>query len=287
MSDSRDPYIVVGADASAGAETALDWAVDDAAKRRAQLRIGHAWSLATHLLPDADRGHLVEAAQKAAEELVERAARRALARRPELDVTAEPLPGEPAVNLLSMADGADLLVVGARGLGRFEPVLLGSVSETVAAHATCPVAVVRSTGSAAGPVVVGVAPDEARGPLEFAFVEAERRGVPLHAVRTWLHPQALPGQAVVPPHETAERDRGEGEELDALLAPVRESFPDVPVETEARLAEPEAALVEASRAASLVVVGARRHRGRFGLPFGRVTRRVLHHAHCPVVVVPV
>ncbi|MGW7001992.1 universal stress protein [Streptomyces sp. NPDC054933] len=287
MSEPSDPYVVVGSDASAGAESALDWAADDAARRRAQLRIGHAWSLATHPLPDSDRGHLVEAAQQAAEELVERAARRVLDRHPELDVAAEPLPGEAAVNLLSMADGADLLVVGARGLGRFEPVPLGSVSEAVAAHGTCPVAVVRSTASATGPVVVGVAPDEARGPVEFSFAEAERRGVPLRAVRTWLYPQSLPGHVAVPPHETAERARGEGEELEAVLAPVRESFPDVPVETEVRLAEPEAALVEASREASLVVVGARRHRGRFGLPFGRVTRRVLHHAHCPVVVVPV
>ncbi|MCQ4041287.1 universal stress protein [Streptantibioticus rubrisoli] len=286
MTTSRDPYVVVGIDESAASQAALDWAADDAAARHDQLRVGHAWRIALRQLPDADGGRLVEAARQAAEELVARAERRVRDRHPELELTTELLPGEPAVNLLSLAEGADLLVVGARGLSRFPELLLGSVGETLAAHSPCPVAVVRTAASGSGPVVVGVAPDERREPVEFAFAEAERRGVPVRAVRGWLDPQTPPGHTV-PPAEVVERDRAEREELATVLAPVREAFPSVAVRIEVGPVEPEAALVDASWDTSLLVVGARRHRGRFALPLGRVTRRALHHARCPVAVVPV
>ncbi len=287
MGAAADPYVVVGVDGSAAAREALDWAADDAVARRDELSVCHAWRLAAHPPPDTDRGHLVEVARKAAEELVARAERRVRERHPQLDVATELLPGDPAVNLLSMADSADLLVVGSRGLNRFAALLLGSVSETLASHSTCPVAVVRASATGSGPVVVGVAPDEPREPVEFAFAEAERRGVPVRAVRGWLDPQPLPGHVVPPPREVAERDQAEREDLAAVLVPVRESFPTVPVRIEVGLAEPESLLVDASGQASLLVVGARRHRGRFALPLGRVARRALHHARCPAVVVPV
>jgi nucleotide-binding universal stress UspA family protein len=48
----------------------------------------------------------------------------------------------------------------------------------------------------------------------------------------------------------------------------------------------EEAIVNASKDASLVVVGAHRKHSRFGLPVGRVPHRVLHLAHAPVAVVP-
>lgn len=51
--------------------------------------------------------------------------------------------GRPAQVLITAAAGADLLVVGSRGHGAFAGFLLGSVSENVAAHAPCPVLIVR------------------------------------------------------------------------------------------------------------------------------------------------
>lgn len=49
----------------------------------------------------------------------------------------------PSAALLRLAHGADLLVVGSRGLGGFAGVLMGSVSLQCVHHAPCPVLVVR------------------------------------------------------------------------------------------------------------------------------------------------
>ena len=50
--------------------------------------------------------------------------------------------GSPANVLCQVAKGADMLVVGSRGLGGFRGLLLGSVTQQVVAHASCPILVV-------------------------------------------------------------------------------------------------------------------------------------------------
>jgi nucleotide-binding universal stress UspA family protein len=61
-----------------------------------------------------------------------------------LEVQREALSSEhPSAALLRLSQGADLLVVGSRGLGGFAGVLMGSVSQQCVHHATCPVLVVR------------------------------------------------------------------------------------------------------------------------------------------------
>ncbi|PWI45713.1 universal stress protein [Streptomyces sp. ICBB 8177] len=292
MNSPAGPYVVVGVDGSPLADQAVDWAADEAALRGAVLRIGHSWSPAPYRLPEADRRDLAEQAEKAAADLLAAAERRALARRPGLAVMAEPLADEPAAGLLELARDADLLVVGSKGTSRFAALMLGSVSQSLAGHARVPVAVVRpgedgTTAPGSRPVVLGVAPDEAPGPVEFAFAQARRRGVPLRAVRSWLYPQSYPGLVAVPTEEAADRDREETEQTEVALAGARAAYPQVAVTVEVGLAEPAPALVEASRDASVVVVGARRDRRRFSMPLGPVTHRVLEHALSPVAVVPV
>lgn len=76
-------------------------------------------------------------------------------------------------------------------------------------------------------------------------------------------------------------------ELSEALAGLREHHPDVRVERFVSDRAAGRALVEASRSAALVVVGAARRTGRIGMALGRVNHAVLHHAHCPVVVVPI
>jgi nucleotide-binding universal stress UspA family protein len=52
--------------------------------------------------------------------------------------------GGAAASILEIAKGAELVVVGSRGRGGFGALLLGSVSQQVAHHATCPVVIVPS-----------------------------------------------------------------------------------------------------------------------------------------------
>lgn len=128
--------VVVGVDESPGARAALTWAVEEARRREATLVPVLAW---THLVqpgaefrPDLD-------ADAAADTLDAILA--------DIDVTGidvEPVTINelPAPAILHAARHADLVVVGARGLGGFTGLLLGSVSQQVISHAPCPVVVV-------------------------------------------------------------------------------------------------------------------------------------------------
>ncbi|MEK8170042.1 universal stress protein [Streptomyces sp. M19] len=80
--------------------------------------------------------------------------------------------------------------------------------------------------------------------------------------------------------------RRAGEVLEAALRPLASAPPHVPVVGHAVENSPRRALLDASARSDLLVVGARRRRGRFGLQLGLVNHAVLHHAHCPVAVVP-
>ncbi len=291
MSTPAGNSVVVGIDPSDAATRALDWAADEAARRGVELRIAHSWGTAL-FLPETGGRATVPMGDVAAEKFLEEAAERVRTRHSGLTVSVELLPEEPVTGLLRLSWQAALLVVGARGLNRFSSLLLGSVSQRLVTHAACPVVVVRGEqpppGAApAGEIVLGAAPGEPYAPVEFAFAEASWSHAPLRAVRTWMYPQTFPGYITVPPNEEAERDRAEREELATVLLRARTAHPDVQVVEQVALDQPEAALVEASRNASLVVVGARRHRPPFALPLAATVQRVLHHAHCPVAVVPV
>ena len=61
--------------------------------------------------------------------------------RPE-SVTVQALSGTPAHELLTAAQGADMIVVGSRGTGGFARLLMGSVSTQVSHHAHCPVVII-------------------------------------------------------------------------------------------------------------------------------------------------
>src|SRR5262249_57762699 len=58
---------------------------------------------------------------------------------PSLEGEALAVQGQPADVLLEQGADAKLIVVGRRGLGGFKSLLLGSVSQQVVQHATCPV----------------------------------------------------------------------------------------------------------------------------------------------------
>lgn len=135
--------IIVGIDGSASARAALDWALDEARHHGAEVRAVHVWdvpplgsSAFDRLLGDPDA---LEAEARRELDLVVDAAN--------TDGLASPVQrslrcGRPAEWVLREAKAGDLIVLGSRGLGGFDPPPLGSVSRQVAGHAPCPVVVV-------------------------------------------------------------------------------------------------------------------------------------------------
>jgi nucleotide-binding universal stress UspA family protein len=133
--------IVVGVDGSDAAGRALDWAASEAIRRGEPLHLVAAWTVPLSLgYSFASSGPRV---RDAAREALEQAAAEVRRRAPDLTLTTEAVELSPGPALVAAAKGADLLVVGSRGLGGFQGLLLGSVSQYCARHAECSVVIVR------------------------------------------------------------------------------------------------------------------------------------------------
>jgi nucleotide-binding universal stress UspA family protein len=124
--------VVVGTDGSAISDAALGFAFEEAALRGAPL-------LAVCALADAP-GSL--GGQLRLQEEVEQAIMRHEKDHPGVAVLRQVAQGGARAALLAAAHDAQLLVVGSRGRGGVQGMLLGSVSQAVLHHAPCPVAVV-------------------------------------------------------------------------------------------------------------------------------------------------
>jgi nucleotide-binding universal stress UspA family protein len=269
--------IVVGTDGSDGATGALRWAVREAAIHDASITALHAWSLLGQppgeFDPRFDQRQALDALRRW------------------LRSVPSEVPVEPRVAcdlaapaLVEASATADLVVVGSRGLGGFKELLLGSVSSAVAERAQCPVAVVRDAAAhPLGPVVVGV--DGARTDrhvLRWAADEARARGVPLEILHAWFGSPSLPLGLPVPiPRAELEA----AAERTVTLAMASADLRDLTVHRLVVEASPAAALVQRSDAAALVVVGSRGRGSLTSILLGSTSRHLLHHAHCPVVVV--
>ena len=128
--------IVVGVDGSENANRALEWAAAQAERTDALLEIHAAYGAGYVLFPPSE-------VEEATRRLVESATKQARHVAPQVDTRAVTDKGPPAPALIEASNGADLLVVGSRGLGGFRGLLLGSVSQQCATHAQCPVVVVQ------------------------------------------------------------------------------------------------------------------------------------------------
>ncbi|NUT92886.1 MAG: universal stress protein [Saccharothrix sp.] len=142
--DHADGPVVVGVDGSPASEEAVDFAFEAASARGVPLKAVHAW---TDFLVDGPYGSRLTvdwAEVEAAEQrlLAERLAGRA-EKYPDVVVQRLVVRDRPVRALLAEAEGAGLLVVGSRGHGGFTGMLLGSTSQALVHHATCPLAVVR------------------------------------------------------------------------------------------------------------------------------------------------
>jgi len=141
--------IVVGVDGSQTSREALRWAAEEAlAHDGTELHVVHAWDepsvgAGVGVTPGRRAAAAPEGQHQAAQELVTDVVRQELGDNPHARVRPSIGRGSAAAVLLEAAKGADLLVVGSRGLGGFAGLLLGSVSAKMASHAPCPVVIVR------------------------------------------------------------------------------------------------------------------------------------------------
>ncbi|GAA1011804.1 MULTISPECIES: universal stress protein [Streptomyces] len=294
--------VTAGVDGSEESLAALAWAAREAERRGLPLRLVRAWHLETR---DAfDVGDRETRRQEVRDSLAE-AARTVAERHPGLTVTADVVEDGAVDALLAAAAESEMLVLGSRGRGALVGFLLGSVGQQVITRAVRPVVLVRaeddpSSGlpeqggppaEAAGrEIVVGQhgAPEDSAAALRFAFETAAARGATVRAVRAWTLPPVFaysPGSLRLL-DEAGGLEPYERKALAAALQPWRERFPDVPVVEHVEMGSAGEVLLTAADRPQLMVVGRRAHRTAVGARIGSVAYAMLHHAGCPVAVVP-
>lgn len=290
-----DKPLIVGVDGSDAALRAVDWAVAEAARHGLELRVVHGslWEHYHQAVPSF--GTSAPSGRLLAERVVASAAERAARIDPTLHVTTAVVAQDATSALLRESDAAFALVVGSRGRGGLAGMLLGSTGLEVAARARCPVVVVRAGGAeAAGGqprVVLGVGSGgESLEAAAFAFREADARDAELLVVRGWRRPaQGTPGAPDVPAgadDDWPPEERRAARELDQALVIASRDHPKVTVRRRTPEGPARASLLAAAEGSELLVVGARRRHGSVGMQLGPVNHALLHHAPCPVAVVP-
>jgi nucleotide-binding universal stress UspA family protein len=237
MSTSRTHLgVVVGVDGSAPSKVAVDWAAREAAMREVPLTIIHVMQATTVTMwpevpmpPD-----LAVRFEKSGQAILHDArvvAEDAIGGSAAIRVDTELISAGVLPTLIDLSKGADMIVVGCRGLGAIGRRLLGSVSWGRIHHANCPVAVIHDEDPlmptpAMAAVVVGIDGSPAsESATAIAFDEASRRGVELVAVHAWsdFAVSELPGV------EWSDLEKQANETLAARLAGWQERYPDVTI----------------------------------------------------------
>jgi nucleotide-binding universal stress UspA family protein len=297
MNSHQHHAIVVGVDGSPTAHAALAHGAWEAHRRRQLLRLVHCQPMVTPYATWGVGPNPVELADQdvATRALLDDALGRVQLALPELRVETTVLRGNTAGLLVDESADADLIVVGSRGLGGFSGLLVGSVSEQLAAHSRCPVIVVRPDDGAvvgtpaSGPVVVGIdGVREAEAALAFAFDQASGRGVPLLALYAWWMVSAShDGPFDLASYNLADAEQEARRLLAEAIAGWREKYPDVEVALlPAHALNPTQALIEASQNAALLVVSRHGGNAMTRLLLGSIGDMAVRKAASPVAVVP-
>jgi nucleotide-binding universal stress UspA family protein len=145
---SRQARIVVGVEGSGGATAALRWAIEEARVRDAVVEVITAYA-PTYVPAAPDFGYvpldpldLVDQVRAMQDKVIDGVL--STCDTTGVRVERRLLKGRAADTLIKAAEGADMLVVGSRGRGGFRGLKLGSVSQQIAHHASCPVVIVRA-----------------------------------------------------------------------------------------------------------------------------------------------
>lgn len=278
--------VVVGIDGSPSARTAALWAAAEAARRGRALHLVYAADTDRRaLFSDAET---IQSVRENGRDLLIRTAEAVWERFPDLTLSSELGRQEPVAGLLAAAGRHGTIVVGHRGLGGFATMMLGSVGLGVAGRADVPVIVVRGEDERpeTGTVLAAVHDASDLGWLLLAAAEAEARAASLRLVSVW-HQLVHLGRVAAAPEDLDETARRRVPYAKELADRVRQAHPGLHVEHHVETGKSTpGALIEASRGADLLVMGRGRRPLGLGPVLGRVAHALIHHAHCPVEIVP-
>jgi len=253
--------------------------------------LGVPWALAAP--PDADDSD--DQAMRVHRDALETAEREIRSARSDLLIEPVLVRGRAGTVIVDQAREmqADLIVVGHRGMGRWESMLLGSVSAEVVDHAPCPVLVARD--DQLGPVVLAddgschartaecvVLEWPLFSALPVTVVSVSEDGFPYAgAITPMLYTDTMAGYTVSIEAERASRLT----ECEAAARRLRDAGFDAIAEV--REGDPAQQIITSARehGAGTVVVGTRGQTGLRRLVLGSVARNVLLHAPCSVLVV--
>jgi nucleotide-binding universal stress UspA family protein len=278
--------ILLATDGSEEAELAAQTAADLADKTDSELHVVHVLVLPPESLHDpfgtATREEFERRGRARLDELVRRleASRGAVG-------GAHFRVGSPAAQIVAQAEdiGAGLVVLGSRGLGAMRRALIGSVSDSVVRHAPCPALVVRER-PLAFPTKILLAADgseEAKLAAAVAGALAGDTDSELHVVTVGPF---LPTVLASTEEEPARMAREARRTLDEQVALIEAAGGGV-AQAHLRLggaAEEIVALAE-NVGADLIAMGSRGRGGIRRALMGSVSERVVHHAHCPVMII--
>ncbi|MBJ7356768.1 universal stress protein [Nocardioides sp.] len=290
MNSPETGPVVVGVDGTPGSAGALRYAVAEAARRGASLRLVHVLPVTAPVWPGVPMSgvgdsELRDVATSILEESV--AAVRDLA--PDLEVVTRLSAGSRSGAVVEASEDAQLVVVGRETQHGVDRILVGAVTAAVAAHAHCGVAVVPSFWSGDHPrarvVVAMKSRANAHAVLTEAFSQARRRGASLTIVTAWELPDPYLDRIEVRTHSDDWEEEGRSV-IEDVLTSWRREYPDVAVDVRVQHGRAAEVLLAASRDSDLLVLS-RRHRA---IPpyghLGGVAHAILRASDVPVVVVP-
>ncbi len=284
--------VVVGVDASPSGWKAVRTAAHEAGLRGVDLRLVHAFGRPVPHVPPGGQPwnpggtgmrELVDGTMAEAERLVHRVA-------PQVGTARHVTVGEPLMVLGIASRTASLVVVGHRGLGAFGGLLLGSTTGHLAAHARCPVLIVRGRDEPDGPVLPAVDEAPACGEaVRFAFAEASLRHADLPAVHVSGEGEADAHDGPADPPSVT-RD-GRRPCARSTCSTPRRPVPSAGVRRcpcAARRSQAACAALSSTRTRTRTLSSWSWGRGAGvvsqACSWGRPVRPLLHHAQCPLVV---
>lgn len=287
--ESFADHVVVGFDGSRVGSQALDWAASFASARSLPLTLLTGVQLAAPTVGDGSwYDPAAQLLADAAQHELDRGLAQVRASHPDLSVEGYLGTDSPARLLIDASATGALTVVGTRGRSEVSGLLLGSVSNALAAHGRGPVAVIPRAfdGSKDGPVVVGASDSpEGRKALRYALRTAAQVGAEVTVVRAWGAMRSWNVSDEEHARLAAGIKQSSAAMMDELIAAEGGDQAGVPITKVLEHGSAEHLLLDQGRRARMIVVGSRGRGGFRGLLLGSTSRTVLHSATVPVVVV--